>query len=72
MKKNLSQPSQSWTHDWDNIIEKKVKKKHENQFSINQMCEGRIEKKNQNQLVLTLETRDPDHKLVTYSKESML
>jgi triosephosphate isomerase len=26
MKKNLSQPSQSWTHDWDNIIEKKVKK----------------------------------------------
>jgi hypothetical protein len=36
------------------------------------MCEGRIEKKTQNQLVLTLETRDPDHKLVTYSKESML
>ena len=72
MKKNLSQPSQSWTHDWDNIIEKKVKKTRKSILNKIKCVKEELKKKNQNQLVLTLETRDPDHKLVTYSKESML
>jgi len=35
----------SYAHDWDNSIESKEKKWHEDQFSINEMLKDEIEKK---------------------------
>jgi len=59
-----------YAHDWDNSIESKEKKWHEDQFSINEMLKDEMEKKSilendlkkdQSQPMLTFKTRDPGH-----------
>jgi hypothetical protein len=47
IKINLANPQNTWPKSWgrDNPIEKKIKKKYVDQFSINPMLKDKVEKK---------------------------